>query len=157
MGDKKKAKLETWDSLAEEKRKIKDDKKKKKADKKKKKFKGSIVKSNQGSDVGDETSVYGADFDDMTVKSVATNADNQSLATNTESQSSKSLESESKNTIQVILLLMDPKSRRFELLQLEFDEDKSLVEDIITQIPLSATEDVLRAKNYTTICDRSGK
>jgi len=173
--DKKKAKLETKNSLAEEKKKIKDDKKKKKADKKKKKFKGSIVKSNQGSDVGDETSVYGADFDDMTVKSVATNADNQSLATNTEtrslatntekqslatnteSQSSKTLESESKNTIQVILLLMDPKSRRFELLQLEFDEDKSLVEDIITQIPLSATEDVLRAKNYTTICDRTGK
>jgi len=150
-------------------------KKQAKADKKKKKvFKGSILKSSKELEGLDDPSVYSAEFDAMTVNSVATNADNQSVATNTETRSlatntenqsvatsaedqvTETPVSESKNTIQVILLLMDPKSRRFELLQLEFDEEKSLVEDIISQIPLSATEDVLRAKNYITICDRSG-
>jgi len=58
--------------------------------------------------------------------------------------------------IQIILLLMDPASRRFELLQLEFDSTKALVSDILLQIELSATEKTLREMAYVGVCDRSG-
>ena len=58
--------------------------------------------------------------------------------------------------IQIILLLMDPQSRRFELLQLEFSADKALVSDILVQISQSATEKTLREMEYGGVCDRSG-
>ena len=58
--------------------------------------------------------------------------------------------------IQVVLLLMDPSSRRFELLQLEFDSNKALVSDVLRQIQSSATEKTLRDMNYTGVCDRDG-
>lgn len=60
-------------------------------------------------------------------------------------------------SIQVVLLLMDSKTRRFELLQLEFDSTKALVSDVLAQIPLSATEDCLRGQQYTGVCDRHGQ
>eukprot|EP00984_Skeletonema_dohrnii_P022199 scaffold11318_cov68-Skeletonema_dohrnii-CCMP3373.AAC.1 len=50
--------------------------------------------------------------------------------------------------IQVVLLLMDPNSRRFELLQLEFDSNKALVSDVVRQVQSSATEDTLRNLSY---------
>ena len=52
-------------------------------------------------------------------------------------------------TLQLVLLLMDPKTRRFELLQLEFDSDKARVSDILAQIPISVTEPLLENKNMT--------
>lgn len=58
--------------------------------------------------------------------------------------------------IQVVLLLMDPSSRRFELLQLEFDSNKAMVSDVIRQIQSSATETTLRDMVYTGVCDRHG-
>lgn len=58
--------------------------------------------------------------------------------------------------IQVVLLLMDPASRRFELLQLEFDSNKAMVSDVLRQIQSSATESTLRDMNYTGVCDRDG-
>ena len=58
--------------------------------------------------------------------------------------------------IQVVLLLMDPSSRRFELLQLEFDSDKAVVSDVLSQIALSATEESLRTQTYTGVADRTG-
>ncbi|KAL9185235.1 hypothetical protein ACHAXT_003012 [Thalassiosira profunda] len=58
--------------------------------------------------------------------------------------------------IQVVLLLMDPSSRRFELLQLEFDTNKALVSDVLRQIKGSATEKTLRDMNYAGVCDSSG-
>jgi len=58
--------------------------------------------------------------------------------------------------IQVVLLLMDPSSRKFELLQLEFDSEKAKVSDVLRQIGLSATENTLRQMNYTAVCDRTG-
>ena len=51
---------------------------------------------------------------------------------------------------------MDPKTRRFELLQLEFDSMKALVSDVLAQIPVSVTEDVLRKQTYTGICGADG-
>lgn len=58
--------------------------------------------------------------------------------------------------LQVVLLLMDPKTRRFELLQLEFDSDKAVVSDVLSQIALSATEESLRTQKYTGVADRTG-
>lgn len=58
--------------------------------------------------------------------------------------------------LKVVLLLMDPDTRRFELLQLEFDSDKALVSDVLTQIPVAVTEEVLSKQSYVGICDNSG-
>ena len=58
--------------------------------------------------------------------------------------------------LKVILLLMDPKTRRFELLQLEFDSDKATVSDVLTQIPVAVTEDVLKNQAYVGICGSAG-
>jgi hypothetical protein len=59
--------------------------------------------------------------------------------------------------LQVVLLLMDPVTRRFELLQLEFDSHKAVVNDVLAQAPHSVTEAALRKQKYTGICDRHGK
>ena len=60
------------------------------------------------------------------------------------------------NALQVILLLMDPDTRRFELLQLEFDSNKAVVADVLAQVPHSVTEEALRKKSYYAISDRDG-
>lgn len=54
--------------------------------------------------------------------------------------------------LQVILLLMDANSRRFELIQLAFDAENASVKDVIGQIALSATENALRSQTYTDVC-----
>jgi hypothetical protein len=59
--------------------------------------------------------------------------------------------------LQVILLLMDPKTRRFELLQLEFDSNKAVVRDVLSQVPHSVTEEALRNQSYSGVCDRTGQ
>jgi len=59
-------------------------------------------------------------------------------------------------SIQVVLLLMDPTSRRFELLQLEFDSTKAMVSDVLRQIQASATEQTLRDTSYHGVCDQYG-
>lgn len=51
---------------------------------------------------------------------------------------------------------MDPSSRRFELLQLEFDSTKALVSDVLRQIQSSATEKTLRDMSYGGVCDQAG-
>jgi hypothetical protein len=51
---------------------------------------------------------------------------------------------------------MDPQTRRFELLQLEFDAQIAKVEDIFSQIPISATEPSLKNQTYVSICTPSG-
>jgi hypothetical protein len=60
-------------------------------------------------------------------------------------------------TLQLVLLLMDPTTRRFELLQLEFDYDKARVSDIIAQIPISVTEASIKNQQYEGVVDESGK
>uniref|UniRef100_A0A7S4NFY1 Uncharacterized protein n=1 Tax=Odontella aurita TaxID=265563 RepID=A0A7S4NFY1_9STRA len=61
------------------------------------------------------------------------------------------------SAIQIILLLMDPSSRRFELLQLEFDSTRALVSDVLCQIPHSATVESMRTQKYRAVCDRKGR
>lgn len=58
--------------------------------------------------------------------------------------------------LELAVLLMDPLSRRFELLQLEFDSHRAKVSDLIAQIPLSVTEDVLKTQSYVGVMDENG-
>jgi hypothetical protein len=59
--------------------------------------------------------------------------------------------------VQVILLIMDPETRRFELLQLEFDSALAKVVDIFSQIPIAATEEVLKNADYKTVVNLKGE
>ncbi len=51
-------------------------------------------------------------------------------------------------SLELVLLLLDPTTRRFELLQLEFDSLRARVVDILAQIPVSVTEDSIRNQQY---------
>lgn len=60
------------------------------------------------------------------------------------------------HSLQVILLLLDPHTRRFELLQLEFDSVKAVVRDVLAQVPHSVTEEALCKQKYVGVCDTKG-
>lgn len=96
----------------------------------------------------DET-VYGAQFDDGASKMGYT-------VTSDGNTKDDDITALTVDALQIILLLMDPGTRRFELLQLEFDSAKSLVSDILTQIPLSATEETLRSQTFDCVCSTDG-
>lgn len=116
----------------------------------------------------EEESVYGIDVDDMSVASELPTGAKAAPGTpsilgagaqKTDDIADRELTFLSPKVtpaLQVILLLMDPETRRFELLQLEFDSNKALVSDVIAQIPLSVTEEQLRLQEYRGVCDRSG-
>ena len=57
----------------------------------------------------------------------------------------------------VVILLMDFKTRRFELLQIELNSAKALVSDVLAMIPVSVSEEVLRRQTYTGICGTDGE
>jgi hypothetical protein len=57
--------------------------------------------------------------------------------------------------LRVVLLLINPTTRRFELLQLDFDSLNALVSDVLNQIPVSVTEESLRSQQYSGICGKS--
>lgn len=59
--------------------------------------------------------------------------------------------------LKIALLLVDANSRRFELLQLEFDSDKALVSDALSQIPIHVTEKVLSTQSYTGVSGANAK
>ena len=107
-------------------------------DKKKKKDK----KKGDTKPKGDEEStVYGVDVDERSAASRNT---------------LESKKDDKAFLLKVVLLLMDPETRRFELLQLEFDSLKALVSDVLAQIPVSVTEESLRKQAYTGICGYKG-
>jgi len=59
--------------------------------------------------------------------------------------------------VTIVLLLIDPMSRRFQLLLLEFDTTKLTVADILRQIPyLPATDKSLRSQTFDYMCDIEG-
>lgn len=109
-----------------------------------------------------------SDGDDESVLSVALENYGNSTATKLASQSNiiKSTpiavtstgggSSSPAKPLQIFVLLLDPTSRRFELLQLEFDANKATVGDIQNQIKNSATEKTLRDMEYCGVCDRTG-
>jgi hypothetical protein len=57
------------------------------------------------------------------------------------------------NSIIVVLLLIDPITLRFELLQLEFDARKAMVSDALAQIPESAMETSIKSQPYKGVID----
>lgn len=82
--------------------------------------------------------------------------DVQPIPPSVDGSSASSVSSGGAKPIQVVLLLMDPSSRRFELLQLEFDSNKAMVSDVLRQIQQSATETTLRDMTYVGVSDQTG-
>lgn len=80
-----------------------------------------------------------------------------SIAASTASESARSTTAKSQPSLQLVLLLMDPKTRRFELLQLEFDSERARVVDIIAQIPESVTEEAIRLQEYDGVIAEAGQ
>lgn len=60
-------------------------------------------------------------------------------------------------SLQLVLLLLDPSTRRFELLQLEFDSMRARVVDIIAQIPMSVTEEAIKKQQYEGVISETSK
>lgn len=94
------------------------------------------------------------DGDDSTVYSVAFDASSKVSSVSSMLDTGKS---PAGDPIHVVLLLMDPKTRRFELLQLEFDPNTAKVDDVFSQISLSATEPTLRSQNYDSLYTLGGE
>ncbi|CAB9524275.1 expressed unknown protein [Seminavis robusta] len=129
-------------------------KKERQARQKAEEMKASASKSPAKVDTEADT-VYQVDVDDRTI-SVMSNETKTTAATNDKAVEGF-LEGGSKSyMLKVVLLLMDPETRRFELLQLEFDSDKALVSDVLTQIPVAVTEEVLKKQTYVGICGAAG-
>jgi hypothetical protein len=59
--------------------------------------------------------------------------------------------------LKVFLLLLDPQTFRFELLQLEFNSSNALVSDVLAHVPVSCMDDTLRKQAYSGICGRAGQ
>jgi hypothetical protein len=89
-------------------------------------------------------------------RSVATNH-NINIKMNAASDNNQQDQNTANSIRKIVLVLMDPASRRFELLQLEFDSTKALVSDVMAQIPISLTEHVLRQKTYVALAAHTGK
>jgi len=56
-----------------------------------------------------------------------------------------------KGKVRIVLLLMDHESRRFELLLLKFNSRRAKVSDVLSQIPVSGAEELLRLQKYSGI------
>lgn len=127
--------------------------------KRKKLFKGLVRRKSKKSESsppppGETTDSSGKADDESTVYSVAFDA------TSKVSSGSSMIETQKTplgDPIHVILLLMDPKTRRFELLQLEFDSNTAKVDDVFSQIAISATEPTLRTQKYESLCNLVGE
>jgi len=89
----------------------------------------------------DGSTIYGAELDGSVAGNSLSTAKNTTIA----------------DPVQVILLLMDPSTRKFELLQLEFDSSSAKVSDIYSQIPAAATEGVLKDASYKAMISAKGE
>jgi hypothetical protein len=87
-------------------------------------------------------------------KAFLNNNNNNTKASNTKSE--EPTETKKPYMLKIALLLVDAATRRFELLQLEFDSDKALVSDSLGQIPIHVTEKVLSGQTYMGVSDASG-
>eukprot|EP00586_Coscinodiscus_wailesii_P006303 CAMPEP_0172481004 /NCGR_PEP_ID=MMETSP1066-20121228/6513_1 /TAXON_ID=671091 /ORGANISM="Coscinodiscus wailesii, Strain CCMP2513" /LENGTH=483 /DNA_ID=CAMNT_0013242865 /DNA_START=114 /DNA_END=1565 /DNA_ORIENTATION=+ len=126
----------------------------------------------------EEAAVYDVEIDAVAsegIKTTSSDTDaevNDSEKKDTVSTASKTSETDSQdptqapgvkteetlsNTVQIVLLLIDPTSRRFELIQLEFDSVKAIVQDLLSQIPSAASEESVRDQGYDGICTIDGE
>lgn len=127
-------------------------------DKKKKAAKAAAAAaSNNSSKSDEESTVYGVDVDDRSATSRQTTDSAKKSARDAAAKKLEETNNKKAYLLKVVLLLMDPETRRFELLQLEFDSLKALVSDVLSQIPVSVTEEALRKQKYTGICGSDGK
>jgi len=119
-------------------------------------FKGLVNKrkNKKTAPNGSAQSVSHADADDSTIYSVAIDS---SAAKSQANSVVDSVKTPLGDPIHVILLLMDPKTRRFELLQLEFDSSSAKVNDIFAQISISATEPSLKSQKYENLTNLKGE
>lgn len=108
----------------------------------------------------DQSTLYGVEVDENSKSAAALAAKNNLLNGDEDHDEETDLFNENdvadkKYLLKVVLLLMDAKSRRFELLQLEFDSVKASVSDVLAQIPIAVTEDCLQQQSYVgiTCCD----
>ena len=106
-------------------------------------------------DADEMSTVYNVDVED---RSVATQQNFLKGGSNNNTEDAKTEPTDVKKAyiLKVVLLLMDPETRRFELLQLEFNSLKALVSDVLAQIPVSVTEEALRLQKYTGISGKDG-
>lgn len=103
----------------------------------------------------DADTVYQVNVDD---RAISVMSGDSKLTDKTDKTAERFLSGAKKSyALRVVLLLMDPETRRFELLQLEFDSEKALVSDVLTQIPLAVTEEVLKKQTYVAICGANGE
>lgn len=109
----------------------------------------------------EESTTYGVDVDENSKSAAALAATKKLLSSdNDDDHEETDLFNENevagkKYLLKIVLLLMDNKSRRFELLQLEFDSVKASVSDVLAQIPIAVTEACLQEQSYMgiTCCD----
>ena len=89
----------------------------------------------------DEETVYGMELDNASSASAV--SDNVKAA-------------DKGGAVDIVLLLMDNETRRFELLQVDVDSPSALVKDILVKVPEHATEPSLKFKTFGIVCDRYG-
>lgn len=120
-----------------------------------KEAKGKGASARSAPDTQEAETVYQVDVDDRTISVMSGDTKNTSATADKTAEGFLSGGNKA-YMLKVVLLLMDPETRRFELLQLEFDSDKALVSDVLTQIPVAVTEDVLKKQTYVGICGSAG-
>ena len=84
------------------------------------------------------------------------------LSKNSSSSSSalkhhKAVSTHDPNAIKVFVLLLQPASKIFELIQLVYHPNDATLQDLIDMIPANATEKALAAQTYKGICRPSGR
>ena len=85
-------------------------------------------------------------------------ADGRSVRTCTITSAAKSPEAKAAMySLSLVVLLIDINSRRFELLQLQFDSEDAKVSDILLQVPESATIESLRNQSFDQIVTADGE
>jgi len=63
----------------------------------------------------------------------------------------------STSILSLVLLLMDTTTRRFELVQLEFDARHAIGSDVMSQIPHSAGDEITKNMKYDGVCTKDGE
>jgi len=95
---------------------------------------------------GDDSSVYSVNFDASSRSSTSLSALDSAAVTTIVG-----------DPIHVVVLVLDPNTRRFEILQLEFDSAAAKVSDIFAQIAASATEPNFKSQIYEKLTNVKGE
>lgn len=110
----------------------------------------------------EEETVYNVEVDNKASTPIETETRSSSIKITKEGASpaqAAPVAAPSKNAsppLLVVLLLMDSKTRRFELIQLAFDAELATVKDVLGQISSSATEQALKTQVYENVCSVNG-